>query len=92
MTKPFVLIIEDEAYLADIYALALQAVEFETDVASDGDMALSKLAEVIPDLVLLDLHLPRVAGRDILKYIRSDERLKDLKVILTTADALVAEV
>ena len=91
MTKPLVLIIEDEQDLAEIFSLALQSVGFEIEIIANGDTALARLAEATPDLVVLDLHLPRVAGGKILQYIRADERLAKTRVMLATADALTAE-
>lgn len=91
MFKHLALIIEDDDKLANIFSLALDAADFKTDVARDGDTALAKLATTTPDLVVLDLHLPQVSGEDILKRIRTDERMANTKVIIATADALMAE-
>lgn len=91
MSKHLALIIEDDDKLANIFSLALDAADFKTDVARDGETALAKLAATTPDLVVLDLHLPQVSGEDILKQIRADERLARTKVMIATADALMAE-
>lgn len=91
MNKPLALIIEDDQKLADIFSLSLQAAEFETEIAADGQTALSRLAEIIPAVVILDLHLPQVSGEKILKKIRADERLAQTRVMLATADAFMAE-
>ncbi|MCL4869369.1 MAG: response regulator [Anaerolineae bacterium] len=91
MTKPLALIVEDEKDLSDIFAEALQHADFATEVVRDGQKAVERLAVIVPDLVLLDLHLPNVAGTDILKQIRQDERLGSTQVIVVTADARSAE-
>jgi CheY-like chemotaxis protein len=91
MTSPLALIIEDDESLATIFALALQMAGFETEIVRGGKAALARLAEITPVLILLDLHLPQVAGHDILRQIRADERLAESKVILATADALRGE-
>lgn len=91
MTKPLALIVEDEKDLSDIFAEALQHADFATEVVRDGQKAVERLAVIVPDLVLLDLHLPNVAGTDILKQIRQDERLGNTQVIVVTADARSAE-
>lgn len=91
MNKPLALIVEDEKDLSDIFAEALQHADFATEIVRDGQLALNRLAEIVPALVLLDLHLPNVAGTDILKYIRQDERLSKTQVIVVTADARSAE-
>jgi len=91
LKQPAALIIEDDPHLANIFSKALQAAGFETEIVSDGAAALAKLTGVQPDMVVLDLHLPNVSGKDILLKIKNDHRLAQTKVILVTADALLAE-
>jgi len=91
VNNPFALIIEDDIHLADIFARALQAAEFETEIVRDGNAALARLEEITPNVVVLDLHLPHVSGKEILHQIRSNARLAQTRVMLTTADAWLAE-
>ena len=91
MNKPLALIVEDEKDLSDIFAEALQHADFNTEAVRDGQTAVNRLGEIVPDLVLLDLHLPNVAGTDILRQIRQDPRLDQTQVIVVTADARSAE-
>jgi DNA-binding response OmpR family regulator len=91
LSNPLALIIEDDYDLAAIFDEALKAAQFETKVIRTGDIALKELATSIPDVVVLDLHLPHVAGTDILKQIRADDRLNHVRVIVTTADARLGE-
>lgn len=86
MSRPSVLIVEDNAQLAEIFSLTLQSLGLTVHWVADGQSALTRLAENTPDLVLLDLHLPDVSGREVLRYIRGQERLAHLPVILATAD------
>jgi len=85
MAKPFALVVEDEYDLSIIFAKALQAAGFETHIIRSGDKALNWLRSMTPELVLLDLNLPRVPGTEILKVIRSDDRLVEVCVIIATA-------
>ena len=89
--KPLALIIEDDPKQATIFAETLQLADFEISIANTGDVATHMLSQLSPVLIILDLHLPRVSGTDILTKIRSDERLTDAKIILATADELLAE-
>lgn len=91
MSNPLALIIEDDFDLSTIFAAALKASGFETEIVRDGSVAVQRLATVTPDVVVLDLHLPHVAGTDILDQIRADARLAETRVIVTTADARMAE-
>lgn len=91
MTLPLALIVEDETDLAVIFSEALKAAGFDAEVINRGDTALQRLSEIVPDVVILDLHLPGVDGREILKHIRADNRFAGTKVILASADAAMAE-
>jgi len=88
---PLALIIEDDEDLSFIFAEALRAAEFEAEIIRDGKVAVDRLASASPTVVVLDLHLPGVVGIDILKKIRSTEHLKSARVVVTTADARLAE-
>ena len=92
MNKPLALIVEDDHDLADIFAQALQAAGFETQIVRSGDTAVMWLSSTLPDVVVLDLHLPRIAGTEILSQIRADPRLAGTRVIVATADDRKAEV
>jgi CheY-like chemotaxis protein len=89
--KPLALIVEDDEDLSVIFTEALSAAGFETETARNGQLALDRLHVIVPEVVSLDMHLPGISGLDILKYIRSDKRLAATNVVVTTADALMAE-
>ena len=91
MTYSLALIIEDDPDLSTIFAEALRGAEFETEIVRDGNSALNRLEDIVPNVVVLDLHLPHVSGKDILQHIRDDSRLNETKVILATADASMAD-
>lgn len=92
MSEPeLALIVEDDEDLSFIFAEALRAAGFQPEIVRDGQVALDSLANLTPSVVVLDLHLPHVAGTDILKYIRSAERLQKVRVVVATADARMAE-
>jgi DNA-binding response OmpR family regulator len=91
VSNQFALIIEDDYDASIIFAEALQAAGFETEIIRSGDKALVRLAVTTPDVVVLDLHLPHVAGTDILRQIRADVRLAETRVIVATADPRLAD-
>lgn len=88
--KPLAFIIEDDPQLVIIFATAMEVAGYRTETAEDGREALEKLKTLQPDVIMLDVHLPHIAGDDVLRYIRADERLKDTKVVLSTADSRIA--
>lgn len=91
MKKFCALVVEDDFDLASIFAGALRLAEYEVEIIQDGRLALERLAAMIPDIVVLDLHLPRVSGGDVLRHIRADQRLTETRVMLATADPLLAD-
>lgn len=89
--KPLSLIIEDDEDLSSIFHEALSAAGFETEIIRNGSHALERLQNVVPEVVILDMHLPQVTGGAILRHIRSQRRLARTSVIVTTADAIMGE-
>lgn len=91
MSRPLALIVEDEYDISIIFAKAIRAAGFETEIVRSGDTALTWLASATPDIVVLDLQLPRVPGTKILDHIRAESRLAQARVIVATAHPHMAE-
>ena len=89
--KPISMVIEDDEDLSTIFFEALNAAGFETEIIRNGRLAIERLGDVTPDVVILDMHLPLVAGAEILKFIRAEKRLALTNVVVTTADAILGE-
>ena len=90
--KNFALVIEDDEDLSNIFVKALQDAGFEVEPIQDGEVARKRLGEVVPQVIVLDLHLPHISGATLLKQIHAIEALKKTRVIIATADAEQAEV
>lgn len=90
-TSPSALIIEDDESLATIFAEALNTIDFKTEIIRDGGLAITRLTTTEPDVVILDLHLPNVSGKDILHHIQTDHRLQATRVMIVTADAALVD-
>jgi CheY-like chemotaxis protein len=91
---PRVLVVEDSK--TDVFlireALDAAGVRAEIDVVHDGQSALRFLDEqALPALVLLDLNLPKYSGREVLRHIRANLRMKDLAVLVVTSSALLQD-
>jgi len=82
--KPKIMIVEDDAFVMDIYLTKLGQEGYEVLAAENGAEALKKLEKETPDLILLDIIMPFVDGLQVLKKIKSEERLKDIPVVLLT--------
>jgi DNA-binding response OmpR family regulator len=84
-------IVEDDADLSAIFAQAAQSAGYAVETFQTGDAAIARLAEATPFVMVLDLHLPGVTGPQILNYVRGEARLKDIYVLVTSADDRLAE-
>ena len=91
MTNSFILIVEDDERLANIFAVTLGLDGFDTEIAPNGKIALTRLTVTNPDVIVLDLHLPYIPGQEILRQIRATERLAKTPVVVVTADLAAAQ-
>lgn len=86
-----ILLVEDRRDDVDLAIRALARAKLQNQVTcvSDGEAALTYLRtqRPLPDLVLLDLNLPRVSGRDVLVAVRRDPELRDIPIIVLTASS-----
>lgn len=82
--KKIVLIVEDEAELAEILNAQLAEAGFEVFVARDGEEGLKMAEKKHPDLILLDIIMPKMDGMTMLEHLRKDSWGKSAKVILLT--------
>lgn len=81
-TNPEVLVVEDEASFSEALAIALGREGFRVRVAADGVEALAAFEQARPDIVLLDVMLPRLSGLDVCRAIRAGS---DVPIIMVTA-------
>jgi CheY-like chemotaxis protein len=78
--------VEDHPDIADLYQLKLQLEGYRVAVASDGAAGLSMARSLMPDLILLDIHMPQLDGLQVLAALREDETTDDLLVIVCSED------
>jgi len=90
MPKPFAMIIEDDRDTVALFRHILDFAGFKTEIVLRGEKAMERLDIVVPDIILLDLSLPGVSGNVILEKIHSDDRLKDVPVIVVTGHSHMA--
>lgn len=82
MSAGRILIIEDDAHLADVVRRYLEREGFEVDVVADGQSGLERAVDWLPDLVLLDLMLPRLSGIEVCRRLR---QVAPIPVVMLTA-------
>lgn len=79
------MIVEDDSALRDIYSTRFQAEGFEVVTAADGEMALTVAVKEKPDLIVLDVMMPKISGFDVLDILRATPETKDCKIVMMTA-------
>jgi two-component system phosphate regulon response regulator PhoB len=87
MTRPRILIIEDERALTEVLEYNLRREGYETAVAHDGQEGLRKARTLLPDLILLDLMLPTVDGLEVCRELRAGEHTRTIPILMLTAKA-----
>lgn len=85
MTKKKILVVDDELDVQSIISFRLEINGYDVSVASDGQDGLDKIKEGKPNLVLLDLMLPKINGFEICRMIKFDDKFKDLPIIILSA-------
>lgn len=80
-----ILLIEDSKFLSVATARALTKEGHSVNTAKDGEEGLRMTRETLPDLVLLDMMLPKIAGIDVLRLLKGDAATKNIPVIVLTA-------
>lgn len=80
-----VLIVDDESYIVKSLSFVMKNAGFEAYSAGDGEEALQKLDEMVPDLVILDVMMPKLDGFEVCKAIRGNPAWSSIKIIMLTA-------
>ena len=80
-----VLLVEDDDALASVYQTRLQAEGFDLRRVPNGEDALAAALEYRPDLILLDVMMPKVSGFDVLDILRNTPETTNIKIIMLTA-------
>lgn len=84
-TQKTILLVEDDDNLANVYETRLQAEGFRTVRVNNGEDALQTALQAKPDLILLDVMMPKVSGFDVLDILRNTPETANAKIIMLTA-------
>jgi CheY-like chemotaxis protein len=80
-----VLVVEDEPAVRALLSMALEAESYQVETAEDGEEALAKVQVQKPDVILLDLFLPKMDGSEVIEALRADPTTRDVKIISMSA-------
>ena len=87
-----ILVVDDERHIVRLVEVNLTRAGYDVVSAYDGVEALEKVAEDIPDMIVLDVMMPRMDGFEVLKNLQADPKYKDIPVIMLTAKAQDADI
>ena len=83
--KKTIMVVDDSITIRKVTERMLQRHDIEVVLAKDGIDATNQLQERMPDLMLLDIEMPRMDGFEVASFVRNDDRLKDLPIIMITS-------
>lgn len=84
MAKKKIMIVDDEESLIELVKALLEGENYEVITAMDGEECLEKLKTEKPDLILLDMMMPGMSGREVCERVRADPKIKNLKIAFLT--------
>jgi CheY-like chemotaxis protein len=83
-TPPQILLIEDDRFLRKAAEVRLRRSGYAVTTAADGEEALASIAKAAPDLILLDLIMPKLQGFEVLRRLKADEKTRKIPVVVLT--------
>lgn len=83
--KRRILLVDDEPNIVKIVSRRLESEGFEVSIAMDGEMALEKARAEKPDLILLDVMLPKLSGYEVCRQLKQDARYQRIPILMLTA-------
>ncbi len=89
--QPRVLVVDDDQVIRQLIGINLELEGFEVHMAADGEEALRQVIQVVPDVVVLDVMMPRLDGLEVARRLRQDPRNRDLRIVMVSARAQAAD-
>jgi CheY-like chemotaxis protein len=77
-----VLFVEDDRSVAQMYRLKLELDGYDVEIATDGEMAVEMVRQNLPDIIFLDIRLPKLDGVGVLEALRGSEKTRDARVVI----------
>lgn len=91
MDNQIAIIIEDEKDLTLVFAQALADAGFRPEIFYDGGPALSRLVDIVPAIIVLDMNLPNITGSEVLTMLQHDARFAEVKIIIASGNHIKAQ-
>ncbi len=85
LPRSTILVVDDNAPNVELMQAYLESMDCTTEVAVDGVDALAKIPRIMPDLIILDVMMPRMSGFEVCRKLKSDARYRDIPILMVTA-------
>ena len=85
VTQKKLLVVDDDEILLDMYKERLQMSGYDVTAVTNGSAALKQVEKLMPDVILLDIMMPKISGFDVLKKLKDNDKTKNIPVIILTA-------
>jgi DNA-binding response OmpR family regulator len=92
MSDPLILVAEDERDIRQLIVITLQLEGFNVVEVPNGEDAVSKAMEIIPDLIIMDVRMPKMTGYEACKVLKSNEKTRNVPVVFLSAKGQEIEV
>lgn len=92
MTNPVILVAEDERDIRDLIVFTLQFSGFKVVQAANGQEAVEKAVKIEPDLILMDVRMPKMTGYEACKVLKAQESTKNIPIVFLSAKGQEAEI
>lgn len=88
---PRILIVEDDSFLLKMYSKKLQVEGYEVETAMDGEEGLQKIKSFLPNLVLMDLMLPKLNGLEAIEKAKADPAIRNIPILVLSNLSVTAD-
>ena len=92
MSEPLILVAEDERDIRELIVFTLQIADFKVVEVPNGEEAVKKALEIKPDLILMDVRMPKMTGFEACKALKQQEKTKGIPVIFLSAKGQESEI
>lgn len=92
MSEPLILVAEDERDIRELIIITLEMDGFRVIAVANGEEAVAKATEIRPDLILMDVRMPKMTGFEACQALKADEKTKDIPVVFLSAKGQENEV
>jgi two-component system alkaline phosphatase synthesis response regulator PhoP len=92
MSGPLILVAEDERDIRELIVFTLQIGGFDVVEVANGEEAVKKATEILPDLILMDVRMPKMTGYEACKALKEREKTKDIPIVFLSAKGQETEI